>query len=146
MNSNRYSLSAVLLFAVMLAACQADPTRAILRAREAQAISRISTLHQAEVPYYTEFNHHAGLPQLGPPAAGGTPGPDAAGIIPANLAGGKLDGFVYTVTPKPDGYAITAVPSDVGAPGARSFYSDQTLVLRYSATAAPADANSPELR
>ena len=43
-------------------------------------------------------------------------------------------------------YAITAIPEKFSSSGRRSFYSDQTLGIRNSWTAEPANANSPELK
>jgi len=101
MNSNRYSLSAVLLFAVTLAACQADPTRALLRAREGQSHQPAQDPSPGRGGVFFLIQPLWRASQLGPTAAGGTPGPDAAGIIPGNLASGNLDGFVYAIAANP---------------------------------------------
>ena len=76
------------------------------------------------------------------PAGNRTVGPEAAGLIPQNLASGKKSGYLLEVDATPDGYAVIAVPQKFGNSGRRSFYSDQTLVIRTSWTTEPANANS----
>jgi len=82
---------------------------------------------------------------LGPPASGAD-GPAAAGIIPKNLSDGKASGFIFTVVGSPTGYSVTAVPEAFGNSGGRTFFSDQTLVIRNNYTAEPATVASPEIR
>ena len=115
-------------------------------AREQAAIRQINTIHQAETQYYSQYGRYAAnLTELGPPASGAG-GPAAADIIPKNLAEGKNSGFIFTVAGSPTGYSVTAVPEAFGNSGSRTFFSDQTLVIRQNFTAEPATANSPELR
>lgn len=115
-------------------------------AREQAAIRQINTIHQAETQYYSQYGRYAAnLTELGPPASGAA-GPAAADIIPKNLAEGKNSGFIFTVAGSPTGYTVTAVPEAFGNSGSRTFFSDQTLVIRQNFTAEPATANSPELR
>ncbi len=115
-------------------------------AREQAAIRQINTIHQAETQYYSQYGRYAAnLTELGPPASGAA-GPAAADIIPKNLADGKNSGFVFTVSGSPTGYSVTAVPEAFGNSGSRTFFSDQTLVIRQNFTAEPATANSPELK
>jgi len=85
------------------------------------------------------------LAALGPPASGAA-GPAAADLIPKDLAEGKKSGFLYTLEVTATGYAITAIPEKFSSSGRRSFYSDQTLVVRNNWTAEPANANSAEIK
>src|SRR2546422_3833000 len=57
-------------------------------------------------------------------------GPAAADLIPKSLAEGKNSGYIFAVQGTPTGYAVTAVPEGFGSSGNRTFYSDQTLVIR----------------
>jgi hypothetical protein len=67
-------------------------------------------------------------------------------LIPKVLADGKNSGYVFTVQNTPTGYAVTAVPETFNSTGRRTFYSDQTLVVRNNWSQDPATANSPEIK
>jgi|SRR5277367_4207473 len=117
----------------------------LMAAHESATITEIKSIHQAEVQYYSQFGQYAtSLIQLGPPASG-TAGPAAAEILPKNLADGRASGYLFTVTGTPTGYAISAVPEQFGSSGSRTFYSDQTLVVRNNYTQEPATVNSPAI-
>ena len=121
-------------------------SKAQQNAREMGAVATIRTINSMETQYMSQFGHYASsLAQLGPPAgAGAAEGPEAAGLIPGSLAGGTTGGYKYAVTQTPTGYAISAVPSQFGTTGRRTFYSDQSGVVRENWGADPATAQSPE--
>src|SRR5690348_1474460 len=99
-------------------------------AREMAVIREIGSIHQAETQYQSQFGKFAtSLSQLGPPISGAD-GPEAANIIPKVLSDGKKNGYTYSLSATPSGYAVTAVPDSFGNSGRRTFYSDQTLVIR----------------
>jgi|SRR5579862_2053972 type IV pilus assembly protein PilA len=117
----------------------------LMAAHESATITEIGTIHQAEIQYYSQFGQYASsLAQLGPPASGAA-GPSAAEIIPKNLADGRASGYIFTVTATPTGYAINANPEQFGSSGSRTFYSDQTLVIRNNYTQEPATVSSPAI-
>jgi type IV pilus assembly protein PilA len=117
----------------------------LMAAHESATITEIKSIHQAEVQYYSQFGQYAtSLAQLGPPASGAA-GPAAAEILPKNLSDGRASGYLFTVTGTPTGYAINANPEQFGSSGSRTFYSDQTLVIRNNYTQEPATVNSPAL-
>jgi type IV pilus assembly protein PilA len=115
-------------------------------AREMAVIREIGSIHSAETQYYSQFGKFASnLAQLGPPVSGAD-GPEAANLLPKILADGKKNGFTYTLTTTPTGYAITALPDSFGNSGRRTFYSDQTLVIRNNWGQEPATPASPEIK
>jgi type IV pilus assembly protein PilA len=115
-------------------------------AREMAVIREIGSIHSAETQYYSQFGKFASnLAQLGPPVSGAD-GPEAANLLPKILADGKKNGFTYTLTTTPTGYAVTAVPDSFGNSGRRTFYSDQTLVIRNNWGQEPATPASPEIK
>jgi type IV pilus assembly protein PilA len=119
---------------------------AMMGSREMAAVREIGTVHQAQTQYYSQFQRFAkSMAELGPPASG-APGPAAADLIPASLASGKKSGHIYTLAATPTGYAISVVPESFGTTGRRTFYSDQTLVIRQNWSQEPATAQSPELQ
>ena len=118
----------------------------MMAAHEMAAIRQVTTIHQAETQYYSQFGKYAeSLSALGPPASGAAT-PAASDLIPKVLADGKNSGYVFTVQPSPTGYAITAIPEAFGSSGRRTFFSDQTLVIRNNWTQEPANVNSPEIK
>ena len=115
-------------------------------AHEMAAIRQITTIHQAETQYYSQFGRYAtSLAELGPPASGAAT-PAAADLIPKVLADGKNSGYLFTVTASPTGYSVTAVPEAFGNSGRRTFFSDQTLVIRNNWSQEPATVTSPEIK
>jgi len=115
-------------------------------AREMAVIREIGSIHQAETQYYSQFGNYAtNLVQLGPPVSGAD-SPEAANIIPKVLADGKKNGYIYTLAATAGGYSIQAVPESFGNSGRRTFYSDQTLVIRNNWGQEPATPASPEIK
>lgn len=118
----------------------------MMAAREMAALRQITTIHQAETQYYSQFGKYAAnLTELGPPASG-APGPSSSDLIPKGLSEGKNSGYIFAIQSTPTGYAVTAVPEQFGSSGRRNFYSDQTLVMRNSWTQDPATDKSPEIK
>jgi len=115
-------------------------------AHEMAAIRQITTIHQGETQYYSQFGRYAtSLAELGPPASGAAT-PAASDLIPKVLADGKNSGYLFTVVASPTGYSITAVPEAFGNSGRRTFFSDQTLVIRNNWSQEPATLTSPEIK
>ncbi len=138
----------IVIAIILIIAAIAVPkmNKQIMAAHEMAAIRMIGTIHQGETQYYSQYGRYAqNLLELGPRLVGRT-GPAAAGIIPKNLADGKASGFLFTVVGSPTGYSVTAVPEAFGNSGNRTFFSDQTLVIRNNYTAEPATVASPEIR
>ena len=114
-------------------------------AQEMAAIQQIRTLHQAQIQYYGQFGRYATtLTELGPPASGSA-GPAASDLIPKSLADGRGTGYIFTITATPNGYTINANPEQFGSSGRRTFYSDQSGVVRQNWGQEPATATSAEL-
>jgi type IV pilus assembly protein PilA len=136
---------AIILIILSIAVPQMSKMR--MNAQEMAAVEEISTINKAQTQYYSQFNQYAtSLAQLGPPASGGgAEGPQASGLIPANLASGASGGYNFTITQSPQGYAVSAVPKTFGTTGRRTFYSDQSGVTRQNWGQDAATANSPQL-
>ena len=87
----------------------------------------------AEAQYYAESVRYAALEEL------------MDKQLLTDTSQGKLQGYRIEVRLKPDGFEATAVPNKYGVTGKRSFYLDQTNVLRGGDKAgAPATASDPE--
>lgn len=107
----------------------------------------LRTINTAEAKYLSHFGKFATtLAQLGPPAATvpGPPVPDSADLISSSLAAGERDGYRFFIAVTPAGYKLTATPKVRSNIANRSYYTDQSMVLRWSAERA--DASSPEVK
>ena len=131
----------------MIAAIAAPKlNNARMHSQEMAAIRQINTVHTAQTQYMSQFQKFAeNLAQLGPPASGAA-GPAAADLIPGDLALGEKTGYIFTVTVTKEGYTVTAVPKVFNSTGRRTFFSDQTLVIRENWGAEPATAQSKEIK
>ncbi len=120
--------------------------RARMYAQETAAIAAIRSIHSAQAQYYSQFGRFATtLTELGPPT-NGQPGPSAADLLPGDLASGDKSGYKFTVTGGPAGYAINAAPLAYNTSGSRTFFSDQSLVIRENYGQEPATVNSKEIK
>jgi len=105
---------------------------------------------------------------LGAAEAGGPATCDRARLIDPVLARGMKYGYAFAYLPRPmvfqarpalspeaiakgctvpggTGYSVTAFPARPGTTGARSFFTDETGIIRYAITG-PATSHSPPLR
>jgi type IV pilus assembly protein PilA len=128
--------------------------RSRMAANEASAVGSIRTLNTSAVMYsstYPAFGYPATLVTMGPSGAGACVAvPATACLIDSVLAAGTKSGYTFVwssdgATPSV-GYSITAVPVSVGTSGQRSFFSDQSGVIRYQTTGAAPTAGDPPLQ
>ena len=114
--------------AVLCLARSWKPNRSVLYSPETAALKAIQTLNTAQVQYNSQFGRFAkSLAELG------------------SSAFGEKFGYKFTLTGTPTGYAISAMPSVFGSAASRTFYSDQSLVIRENYGQEPATANSQEV-
>lgn len=135
---------AIILIIAAIAVPKLD--KAKQNASEMAAIRQIMAIHTAQTQYYSQFGKYAPtLTELGPPpnkqatAAG-------ADLLPGDLALGKKTGYKFKVEGGPGGYSVHADPETYNSTGRRSFFSDQTLVVRENWGNQPATAESPEIK
>jgi len=134
---------AIILIIVTVALPKLNKAR--MYAQETAALKAIQTLNTAQVQYNSTFGRFAqSLTELGPPASGNS-NASAADLISGDLAAGEKQGYKFTMAGTPTGYTISAVPSAFGSTGSRTFYSDQSLVVRENYGQEPATANSKEV-
>jgi hypothetical protein len=104
----------------------------LIAAHEIAAIHTTKIIHQAMTQYYSQNGRYA--LDLG----------ELSDLISPTLASGQ-DGYRFAVRGSADGYSISASPVEFGQTGKRTFYSDQTLVIRYREGPDLANQESPEL-
>jgi type II secretory pathway pseudopilin PulG len=159
-------LGIVMIPLILIVAAIAIPNllRSRMAANEASAVGSLRTIYQASVNYSETYKN--GYPANLDVLTGiGIPSCDHAGLIGAQLAGGTRNGYVFTYEPSSGpvpqsvasklegngcsipgaaGFSVTADPITRGTTGQRSFFIDQTGVIRYDRTES-ATADSPPL-
>jgi len=107
----------------------------LMLSHETAAVEQIRTVQAVETQYYAQFGKYAHtLSDLG-----------VAGLIPKALAAGKKSGYTFAARATPTGYTVEATPDVFDGTGRRTFYSDQTMVIRQNWGREPATAESPEI-
>ncbi|HEY1341901.1 MAG TPA: hypothetical protein VGF59_30525 [Bryobacteraceae bacterium] len=102
---------------------------------ETVAIFAIQSIHKAEVRYQSQNGPFApSLTDLLP------------FLTPPDLARGLNQGYAFSLTVTATGYVIRANPVAYGETGNRTFYSDETMVIRENYGPEPAIATSPPIR
>lgn len=135
---------AIILIIAAIALPKLDKAR--MHTLEMSAIRMMGTVHTAETQYYSQFGRFAvNMAELGPPASGQA-GPTAADLIPGDLASGIKSGYNFVLQGGPNGYTLTVTPQVYNSTGRRSFFSDQTMVIRESWGTEPATAASKEIK
>src|SRR5579885_2699750 len=134
---------AIILIIITIAVPKYNRTQMYMR--ETAAVKAIQTIHQMEVQYQSQYGRYAtSLAELGPPQSG-NPGPAAADLIQRDLSEGEKQGYKFTVTATQGGYIVQAQPVSYGSSGRKSFYSDQSMVIRENDGPEPATASSREM-
>jgi len=120
--------------------------RSRIAANEASAVGSLRTINTAETTYSTAYPDQGftALVNLGPNGGGSTASSSGAQLIDEVLASGTKSGYTFNLATSGTvpflTYTITGNPVSQGQTGQRSFYSDQSAVIRYNATN-PATAN-----
>ena len=119
----------------------------LMNARETAAIKQINNLQLAQQQYMSQFGRYAKtMEELGPPESGQM-SPAGAALISSDMATEKVKaGYRFELEGSESGYMIRAMPTAFNGTGRRTFFSDQTLIIRQNWGAEPADVNSDEIR
>jgi len=135
---------AIILIIVTVAVPKLNNARKF--AQETAAIKAVQTIHSGEAQYFSQYGKYAAsLTELGPPTSGQA-GPQAADIIHEDLASGVKQGYKFTLVATPMGYTINAMPVAFGSTGNKTYYSDQSMSVRYNVGQEPAGPSSPEVK
>jgi prepilin-type N-terminal cleavage/methylation domain-containing protein len=139
-------LIVIAIILIILTVALPKLSKARMYAQETAAIGAIRTLHTAQVQYYSQYGRYASsLAELGPPTTGAA-SPAAADLIGNDLSGGEKQGYKFTVTGNAGGYVINANPVAFNNTGSRTFYSDQSMVIRQNYGPEPATPNNQEMK
>jgi type IV pilus assembly protein PilA len=138
-------LIVIAIILIIVAAAIPRFAKARMFAEETAAVRAVSVIHTAQTQYYSQFGRYAtSLVELGPPA-GGAEGPNGAGLVDKELGEGKKGGYLFTVQATPQGYVINGLPKQFGTSGSRTFFSDQTQIIRNKYANEPASPQDPEI-
>jgi hypothetical protein len=128
-------LAVIPLIAVPLAIVIPNSAFIAMENHETAAADALRTINTAQAEYaktHQGTGSAASLEDLGPP-----PG---AGLIVGDLANGRRYNYTITLRPAPSDasghtpkYTLTARPQSYGSFGRRSFFSDESGVIRYTA-------------
>ena len=164
MNKKGFSLIELLIVVaiILIIAAIAIPNllRSRIAANEASATATLRTLNTSEVTYASTYNSGftQTLSQLGTPSGGAQPSANTADlvdpILAANGPGGTggttftKNGYQFVYTPSGTygtiaSYGVNADPIARGSSGQRSFFSDQSAVVRANATAPASASDNP---
>jgi type IV pilus assembly protein PilA len=121
-----------------------------LRHNEAAAVVSLRIIGAAEQLYFRTYDlgYSGNLRALGPPDSG-LPSALAADLIPAALASGQSNGYRFNYAPgtlvtvsggtapvkkrvRPVVYSLTAVPLRPKLSGVRSYYIDESALIRFA--------------
>ena len=132
--------------------------RSKMAANEASAVASIRTINTSEVVYSSTYNvanvFSADLPSLG---EGTTAGQCTATFIPTSAAACLIDpalqkataattpksGYYFTYAVAAGTYSILGDPAALNSTGVRSFFSDQTVVIRWKSPGPASASDTP---
>ena len=106
-------------------------------ANEGSAISAVRSVVTAQVTYSAKGgsgSFAADLTEL-----------QTANLIDSVLGSGTMEAYSLSVSGSGIGFTVNARPLDYGNSGTRSFYSDESAVIRYTTADAAATSSSPGL-
>ena len=123
---NITALSSVIPILLIAAIAIPNLLAARVAANEAAAMYTLRQISAAEGVYYRSFNKFATLEELG-----------AQNFIDSKLAAGERSGYKFTLElttdeTNTDGFAVACVPITYGSSGRRSFFIDESFVIRGS--------------
>lgn len=139
----------IVIAIILIIAAIAMPklTSARMFAYEMAAIRTLATLNTAQTQYFSTYGRYAtSLTELGPPAGGGATSPSSADLITTDLALGMKSGYKFSMVGSPQGYGVNAEPQVYNTTGKRSFFTDQSMVIRDHLGNEPATVNDPEIK
>ncbi len=132
--------------------------RSRMAANEASAVGSLRSLNTAAVTYSATYGNGfpPSLAAMGPPSSG-NPGCNNAGLVDSVLSGGTKSGYTFTYagasalaaaapncsTAGFNTYTMNADPVTRGTTGQRSFFTDESGVIRFNAIQAAAATDPP---
>lgn len=140
-------LIVIAIILVIAAVAMPKLTKARMFAYEMAAIRTLHTINTAQTQYFSTYGRYATtLLELGPPAGGAVATASSADLVSGDLSLGTKSGYLFTMVGGPQGYAVNANPQVYNTTGSRSFFTDQSTVIREHLGNEPASVNDPEIK
>ena len=121
--------------------------RSRMAANEASAVGSIRTVNTASVTYSSTYPSSGYPPNLKNLGTSGAASSSSSDLVDSVLAAGTKSGYTFVFTGDGNlpstGYSIVAKAVNQGTSGQRSFFSDQSGVIRWDPAAAAASSSSP---
>jgi len=141
----------VAIIAIIAAIALPQLLRQRITANETAAIGVLKTILSAQTGFKSGSCVDAdadGIPEYGTLAQLNAPPNGGPAFIPNHLTDGVANGYTYTVAFAGAGganlhFQVTAMPTQAGVSGVRSFYIDETGVLRFDRAGGAVGAGSP---
>ena len=136
----------IVMSIILILATLAIPAmqNSIKKANQTSAIASLKDIAAQENAYNSDYPTHGftcSLAALGGKAGSGAPTPDAAQLIPEDLATGNKSGYTFTISncnkitvnnqDQITGYTVNAVPNSVGHSGDRGYCEDENGQIRF---------------
>jgi len=139
----------IVIAIILIIAAIAMPklTRARMFAYEMAGIRTLHALNTAQTQYFSTYGRYAtSLAELGPPTGGSATNASASDLITSDLAQGAKSGYKFNLVGSPNGYTANADPQVYNTTGSRSFFTDQSTVIREHIGSEPATLQDPEIK
>jgi type IV pilus assembly protein PilA len=102
-------------------------------ANEIGAVANMKSISTAEVSY--NLDHGQFAPSLD----------ELRSSLPADLISGEKSGYRFKLKGSKTSFSVEAAPTTFGSTGNRTFYTDETMVIREHEGPEPATADSPDI-
>ncbi len=140
-NEKGFSLTELLISVAVISVISAIVVPTFLQSRiavnEVAAIKVVGDVLSSQMTYASTKGMGSYSPDLS--------GLQEAGLLDGLLGPGTALGYTFYVSGSNSSFSIHARPLAFGSSGTRSFFSDQTGVIRYTTDDNPATATSPPL-
>ena len=124
----------ILVIGIVAAIAIPNLVKSKVVANEGAALSAVRNLVTAQYTYKTQISYVLFSPDL--------PTLVTAGLIDSVIGGGTKDGYTFSMTGSAEAFQVNSRPLVYDTTGIRSFYSDESGVVRYTTVNAPATSTS----
>ncbi len=140
-------LIVIAIILIILAIAVPKLGSAKMNANEMAVLREIQTITSMQTQYMSQFGtlrHHAGRARAARQRRTGASGRRSDSRQPRIRRQGRL--YCSPWRRHPQGYTLNVNPKAYNSTGRRTFYTDQSMIIRQNWSAEPANASSPEFK